>query len=208
MARFCTTIFITFLISTSVLGQTLTYEVMRGGKSMGQSVVKRDKKPNSVSYHLNTKTEFRVIFLIEVEYDLQEEFTKGCLTAGTGFNTLNGSLQKKTELKKRTKDYSLVIDGIHTTISEDSIFDSVSEIYFEEPYDEKKVFSAYFGRYLTFEKTKDHQYVLTSPDGSNTYTYENGICVRVDISRDFATFSQVLQPDMLARVRKKEIKLE
>ncbi len=208
MSRLIATILVTLLIATSLSGQTLTYEVIRSGKSIGQTVVKRVVEQDQTFYLLNTQTEFRVIFLFEVEYDLKEEFAKGCLISGTGFNTLNGSTQKKTWLKQRSADYELVIDGIKTSIAEDSIFNSVSEIYFEEPFDKKEIFSAYFGRHLAFEKIADHQYSLSSPDGTNVYFYENGICVRVDISRDFATFSQVLQPELLARVRKKEIKVD
>jgi len=189
----------------SVYGQSLTYEVIRGDKSIGQSVVKRVIDEEETKYHLNTQTEFRIIFLIEVEYELEETFVNGCLISGSGFNTLNGSIQKKTRQSQLQGKYELLIDGIHTTIEEDSIFESVSEIYFEEPYDGKLVFSAYFGRFLSLKKVGQHQYSLTSPDGTNTYQYENGICTRVDISRDFANFSQVLKPEMLTRVRNKEI---
>ncbi len=194
-----------FLGLTSVVGQTLTYDVIRSDKSMGQTIVERQKTGKEIAYSLNTKTAFRVIFLIEVEYDLQEIFLGKHLQSGTSFNSLNGSIQKKTSIAKRLKDYELIIDGISTSITKDTITESVSEIYFEEPFHGKDVFSAYFARHLKFEKIGDHKYSLTSPDGTNVYTYENGICTRVDISRDFATFSQVLLPEHLANVRKGKI---
>jgi hypothetical protein len=195
-----------FLGLSSVFGQTLTYDVIRSDKSMGQTIVERHITGNEIAYSLNTKTAFRVIFLIEVEYDLQETFLGKWLQSGTSFNSLNGSIQKKTSISKRQKDYQLIIDGISTSIAKDTITESVSEIYFEEPFNGKEVFSAYFARYLNFEQIDDHKYSLTSPDGTNIYTYENGICTRVDISRDFATFSQVLLPELLANVRKGKIK--
>lgn len=189
------------VIQISVFAQKLVYDVIRSGSSMGQTVVNRTVANGQLSYHLNTKTKFRVVFSFEVEYDLVELFEEGVLVSGTGFNTLNGGIQKETKLQRSTRDYELEIDGISTRISETEIRDSVSEIYFEEPHQGKKVFSAYFGRFLEFEKTGEHQYSLTSPDGTNEYYYENGICIKVVVSRDFATFSQVLKPDLLAAVR-------
>lgn len=199
------------IISTTVLlhglsyAQVLRYDVVRNGNSMGVSTVERAFDGSHTIYHLNTQTKFRILFLFEVEYDVIESFYGDKLVSGSSWNTLNDSKQKETELVEKGSVYSLIIDGIHTVIHEDEILDSVSEIYFEEPDHSKKVFSAYFGRFLTFEKIGEHKYSLTSPDGTNVYTYENGICTEVVISRDFATFSQVLQPDLLAAVRNKQI---
>jgi len=183
----------------------LRYDVVRNGSSIGATLVEREIEGDQVTHHLNTLTKFRIIWSIEVEYDLVETFEGETLVSGTSWNTLNDSKQKDTKLSKEDNQYSLIIDGIHTTIHESKITKSVSEIYFEEPEHSEKVFSAYFGRYLTFEKIGEHQYELVSPDGSNIYTYENGICIEVKISRDFATFSQVLQPELLAAVRNNEI---
>lgn len=190
-----------FLVTSSLWGQSLIYDVIRNGESMGVTKVNRRVQNDIISYELITQTEFRILFKFEVEYELEESFQGSVLTTGSGFNTLNGSRQKTTKLNKKDRFYELIIDGIHTKIDEVEIRDSVSEVYFEEPYHNKEVFSAYFGRYLTFEKMGEHKYKLTSPDGVNEYTYENGICTYVKVSRDFATFSQELKPDLLAAVR-------
>lgn len=194
-------------MGSSLYGQRLHYDVVRNGSSMGSTIVERTVSGDRVSYHLNTSTTFRILISFDVEYDLEEVFENGHLVEGTSFNTLNGSLQKETRISQKNGAYELVIDGIRTIVSDPAITESVSEIYFEEPYDGKKVYSTYFARYLSFVKIGVHQYSLTSPDGVNEYTYENGICTEVKISRDFATFSQVLKPDMLADVRSKKIKV-
>lgn len=198
-------LFIGLGITLTGYGQRLTYDVIRNGSSMGLTRVERELVGDRIRHHLNTQTEFRILFAFKVEYDLEEFFEKGVLVSGTSFNTLNGSVQKETKMQKLPDYYELVIDGITTRVAEQQITESVAEIYFEEPYDGKQVYSAYFARYLSFEKEGPNKYSLTSPDGTNVYTYENGICTRVDISRDFASFSQVLQPELLAAVRNKEI---
>lgn len=201
MKLLLSTVGLVFFVFSYATAQRLEYDVIRNDESMGTTLVNRTNANGKVTYLLNTQTEFRVIFKFEVEYELEESFQNGVLTSGRAFNTLNGSTQKKTELAKKAGLYSLIIDGIHTEIHEKEITNSVSELYFEEPYDGKEVFSAYFGRYLTFDKIGEHVYKLVSPDGTNEYTYENGICVNVKVSRDFATFSQVLKPELLAAVR-------
>lgn len=203
--RLIISILLSLCISPLSFGQTLHYDVIRGGKSMGSTVVKREMIGTKTIHHQNTKTQFRLLLSFEVEYDLKETFANGELISGKGFNTLNGTDQKRTDMSKEGDKYSLVIDGIRTVIDEKSIRDSVSEIYFEEPHDGKRVFSAYFGRYLVFIKTGDKTYSLTSPDGTNVYKYENGICTRVDVSRDFANFHFELKPESLAAVRNNKI---
>lgn len=208
MKRTSFLLIIILLTYSSVFGQMLHYDVIRNGESMGTTDVLRKKVGNDILYHLNTKTEFRVVFLFKVEYDLKETFRDGYLIGGTSFNTLNSGVQKQTAMKQANDGYELVIDGIKTHVREDKIQESVAEIYFEEPYDGKAVYSAYFGRYLYFEQVSNHKYQLISPDGTNIYTYENGIVTEVNISRDFANFSQILKPESLAAVRSNKISSE
>lgn len=181
--------------------QELTYDVIRNGSRMGTTVVGRTVDGGLVSYALNTKTSFRVLLSFDVVYDLQETFDHDILVEGTSYSTLNGSMQKETSIKKQEGGYQLVIDHVPTRINDLSIRQSVSQVYFQEPTDGQEVFSAYFARYLPFRKLGDHMYLLVSPDGKNTYHYENGVCVRVDIVRDFASFSQVLRPVHLKEIR-------
>ena len=51
------------------------------------------------------------------------------------------------------------------------------------------------GQYLTFEEVDDHVYKMESPDGTNVYTYMNGICTEVKVSRDFAKFYFRMAPE-------------
>lgn len=205
MKRAPVTLIFGLLTLSSLYGQTLHYDVIRNGDSMGSTVVHRTKSGDKLTYDLITKTQFRILFSFKVEYGLKETFEDGVLINGSGFNTLNGSMQKEIEMRQQGDLYELIIDGIRTEVHEKGITESVSEIYFEEPYHKKTVYSAYFARYLYFEKVGDHQYSLTSPDGVNVYTYENGIVTEVEITRDFANFSQVLKPESLAAVRNKKI---
>lgn len=185
--------------------QVLRYDIVRNGHSIGFTLVEKSVEGDKAVFHINTLTRFRAIWQIEVEYDLLETFRGDTLVSGTNWSTINKRKQKETELAKDGPCYTLTIDGIRTVVHDPGITKSVSRLYFEEPKHREKVFSAYFGKYLVFEKVGDHQYKLTSPDGSNIYSYENGICTEVKISRDFATFSQVLKHERLATLKNNNI---
>jgi L-ribulose-5-phosphate 3-epimerase UlaE len=78
----------------------------------------------------------------------------------------------------------------------------MSEVYFREPTDGKKAFSQHFGQFLQFEKTAEDTYFLVSPDGSNEYKYENGVCTEVKVSRDYGTVYFKIKPESYASIVK------
>ena len=110
-------------------------------------------------------------------------------------------MQKQSEIYVNDHGkYIVKIDDVASNTDEKEIVYSVSKLYTDEPVCKSKVSSQSFGRYLTLTKTDDHTYELVSPDGTNYYTYENGICKEVKVSRDFATFYFRIQPESMIRV--------
>lgn len=151
---------------------------------------------------IKSTVEFRILFSFEVIYALNEKFADGVLVEGNGYNTLNGNYQKETNILKKGNHYILSIDDVPNKIYEDELRYTVSRIYFEEPRDGKRVYSQTFGKWVTFEKVSDNTYKLDFPDGDNYYTYTNGVCTEVMVNRDYASFSFVMKPESLARVKK------
>ena len=163
----------------------------------------RHHDSNVETVKIKSEVEFRILFSFEVIYSLNERFVNGVLVEGSGFNTLNGSYQKQTEISRSGNSYTLEIDGVKSNVQVDSIRYSVSRIYFEEPYDGQRVYSQTFGKWMTFEKVGESTYKMVSPDGDNFYTYTNGVCVEVKVERDYAGFSFIMKPESLARVKNK-----
>lgn len=201
--RITTLTFFGMLFHSSLTGQILHYEVVKGGKSIGTVEVSRTVSDGLEIYRLKNVVEFKMIFTFTVEYALKETFKNDMLWAGEGYNSLNGSIQKETKIEFKDGQYHLLIDGIKGYVEEDdTIRYSVSQVYHVEPEPGQEVYSEYFGRYLQFVKIGDHKYSLESPDGENQYTYEYGYCTRIDVSRDYASFSIEMKPESLAAVRK------
>ena len=198
------TILFLLIVCQVAAGQTLHYEVIKGSKKLGDMSVKRMLSENQVKYEIDSKVTFRILFSFTVDYESTSEYKYGRLIKEYTHNQLNGSTQKKSTIWFDGEKYTLDLDGTRTTLHE-TIKYSVATIYYEEPKDGQKVFSPQFGNYLTFTKVGEHQYEMESPDGINLYTYTNGICSEVKVSRDFAKFYFQMTPESLQAVKQKKV---
>lgn len=166
--------------------------------------VKRTLEENSVYYEIDSKVTFKILFSFSVDYESTSKYEYGKLIKEYTHNRLNGNSQKKSTVWFDGEKYTLDLNGSRTTY-EPPINYSVAVVYFEEPEDGQRVFSPQFGEYLRFEQIADGKYELESPDGTNEYTYTNGICSEVKVFRDFAKFSFVMTPESLVAVKQKKI---
>jgi hypothetical protein len=190
-----------YSVASPLLGQTLQYEVVRGDKSLGEMKAQRYWEGNEEHYHIKSGVEFKLLFTFNVDYEQEEVFVNDTLISGNGYNTLNGSTQKETNLKKDKSYYHIAFDGIDNRLHEEAILQSMSQIHFREPKDGASYFSQHFGQYVTFKKVGTHKYIMVSPDGENEYTYENGYCTKIKVERDYATYYFKMKPETLARVK-------
>lgn len=177
-------------------GQTLTYEVVKGTKNLGEMTIERTRSGNVTEYNINSDVTYRILLAVKIRFTQYEKFIDGVLNWGKSKSTLAGANQKTAKITRDGSGYVCDLNGTNYPVS-DPIRYSITMIYFNEPKDNQKVFSQQFARYLTFKKIGDHKYLLESPDGNNTYAYKNGICQEVKVSRDFATFYFKVQPSSL-----------
>ncbi len=195
-------LYLLYLLPVLATGQSYQYEVFKGDKPIGIMDIKRTENGSVEEYYVKSDVTFKIIFSFTVIFSLEERFENGILKKGSGYNTLNGSYQKKTEIIHQTDDYKLTMDGIPSDIGEEKIDYTVTKIYFHEPEDGQKTYSQTFGRWLTFEKVGNHEYKLSSPDGDNYYKYHNGVCTELDVNRDYGSVRFEMKPESLARIKK------
>ncbi len=193
------TIILLPLLST---GQVLHYDIIKGSKVIGSLEAAQSYSGRSSTISIRSFVEYRLLISFSVDFQLNETFNQGILISGDANNTLNGVTQKESTIKRNGEGYVLMIGGNPNEISE-SIDYSVAEVYFREPKNEMKAFSQHFGRFLPFEKVDANTYRLDSPDGENLYTYNNGVCVKVEIARDFGRLVFKMKPETYARVKER-----
>jgi hypothetical protein len=176
---------------------------VKGSRSLGEMQSHHYISGGKDIYHIKSNVAFKLLFSFNVAYEQKEVFQNDTLREGNGYNTLNESVQKETELSRRTSDYKLSFNGVSNYIREGAITKSMSQIHFREPKNGETFFSQHFGKYVTFEQIDEHRYAMSSPDGENEYTYENGYCTEIKVVRDYATFYFKMKPKTLVRVKNK-----
>lgn len=165
-------------------------------------IVNRIATDSTEEIRFESDVTFRILFAFTHQFTLYEKFTNGQLNWGKALSTLSGRTQKDSKIVAIKDDYLLTLGGVTVPINEEIDY-SVSQIYFTEPHDGQRVFSQQFGKFITFKKVAEHKYLMPSPDGDNYYSYVNGICVDVQVERDFANFTFVMQPEYLLAVKSK-----
>lgn len=140
-------------------------------------------------YNIQSNVGFRLLFAFNVDYTLSETFVLGSLTDGYATSKLNGKLQKHSVVKGDGTRYALNLNGVSSTIDRASISFSIPQLYFSTPPEGATVFSQQFSDFLPIIRIDDNNYELNSPDGKNTYRYEDGVCVEVRVFRTYANFS-------------------
>jgi len=185
-----------FFAASSASGQMLKYDVVKGNKTLGKMTVERQSYNNEVEYHIKSKVVFRILFSFTVDFECTALYRDNILESESTVNKLNGSSQKASELVRDGDNYFHTLNDL-TTTEKGPIDYTIAAIYFQEPYSGQNVYSPQFGQYLKFEEIGDHVYKMESPDGTNLYTYMNGICTEVKVSRDFATFYFRMAPETL-----------
>lgn len=196
MSKLSTILMFLFCAASSASGQMLKYDVVKGTKTLGEMTVERRSYNNEIEYHIKSKVVFRILFAFTIDFECSAFYKNNILERESTVNKLNGSNQKSSDLVRNGDNYLHTLNDL-TTPEKGPIDYTIAAIYFQEPYSGQKVYSPQFGQYLTFEKIGDHVYKMESPDGTNLYTYMNGICTEVKVSRDFATFYFKMAPETL-----------
>ena len=204
MIRLRFIVFALLLVALSpslVQGQHIAYDVVKGDKDIGQMTVDKVISGDQVKITIKNDVEFTLLFSFTSLYWLSETFQNGVLQSGNSYNEFNGRRQKETTLKRNGSKYYIIEDEVSSYFGEKDLAYSVSNFYFTEPKGGQQVFSQWFGKFMTMREESPHVYQVTSPDGTNTYWYKNGICTKVKVSRDFATFYFKIQDESLARLK-------
>ncbi|MEL7147214.1 MAG: DUF6134 family protein, partial [Bacteroidota bacterium] len=87
-------LFVAFFVN----GQVMIYDVVKGSKKIGSVTVEITQENGQTKYKINSHVRFKILFSFTVKYEMEEKFYDDRLTWGKAFNTLNGRLQKESEI--------------------------------------------------------------------------------------------------------------
>ncbi|RPD40641.1 DUF6134 family protein [Chitinophaga barathri] len=170
---------IPFLAAAPADGQTSKYEIRYGNNAIGQLNVKQETSGNNRKISIQSRVQSK--FFQRMELDILAEYHHDILSRSrvTRLSTEQETLTEKTE-----KGYTVLRKGDKkSVITDPQITFCVSDLYFNEPRDVKRVYSETLGRFLEVKLLPDKRYALLMPEGKkNIYRYDKGRLTEVEIN--------------------------
>ena len=157
------------------------FEVRHNGSTKGMMSVIKHIEGNVTNVRLESHFAFRMLIPMSVKAVEEASFTDGIMTFASIDRKVNGKQKARQKLMANGKVYNWTLGG-NKTLPVYPIRLSVLSLYFEEPHNDRSVFSHALGDIIPLTKVKNGQYRLDFPNGNITYyNYAAGICTQVDV---------------------------
>ncbi|MCC6288315.1 MAG: hypothetical protein IT249_10560 [Chitinophagaceae bacterium] len=174
--------------------QTLKYDIIRADKVVGIMNATMKKNNTNVEYVTESKINMTMLVSIDVYNKVSGIFVDGVLHNGGIIRKANGSVKADVQLTLDKGKY-LINESGNVSSLQAVIKYSTACLMFNEPVNNKQVFSEVFKKFLSIKKLSEHTYALQMPDGyQNIYTYKDGYCIEADVKSSMA--------DLLIRLKK------
>jgi len=186
-------LFCLLLLKSYAQESIFEYEVIRKNKVIGHTVVTAIKKPGKVTYKV--AADISISFIKDFNAISQEEtiFENGIMVSSFFSRSLNGEIKGKRNTRLIDSVYQIVENGKKSICNLGKINLTISSLYLNEPLNTNRIYSDNHKQWLKFTQIKAHSYRLDLPDGNHTlYHFENGVCVRIDITQTFFDAQLVL----------------
>jgi hypothetical protein len=174
--------------------QVRLYKVIYKGDEVGTLRFKQLVTGDSVHYKMSSDVQTRFIFRIHVKSTEEAVFKNGKLLYSAVNRTVNGNEKVRRQTLAANNVYHLKREGKASIFNNANIQYNLIRLYSMEPVNINKVYSDNFQQYLPVIKAGAHKYKVELPDGNyNYYTYNNGICSKVDVHHSLYTMQMILR---------------
>ena len=110
------------------------------------------------------------------------------------FQQLNGKEKVNQEIRYINDAYFARTRHAEKKLPDTRICYNLLYIYTREPLRNTAIYSDKYQKFLPVYRLAEHKYQVRFPDGSyNDYSFDNGICTRVDVHHTFYTASMILK---------------
>lgn len=180
--------FLAFATSYSS-AQKLTYKVKVDGKESGTLIANKSGKKNYYTYTIQSNIKTTMLFSVELKYDLKSIVENGKLKSSRLVQLINGVKQTDNTTTQKGSGYIFKDKSGEEKSINSSITFIIPDLYFTEPKNHQLIWSDNHGKFLSMKKDGT-KYLLETGDGQNsTYTYEKGICKKVESTQAFSNIT-------------------
>ena len=164
--------------------QKLTYDIFLFGNKIGQSVIEKNVKSDSITtYTLQSNSEAHIFFTtrkIALHYDIV--YKRNQLYSSYSKNTRNDEVHVTTIQYENTTYIMKREDGAFCI--KPFVDCSTVKLFFAEPCNPKQIFSERLGEYRAIKKTGEGTYEAEMKEGlTYTYHYKNGKLIELEMRK-------------------------
>jgi len=174
--------------------QTREYNVSYKGDNVGNMQLYQNKTGEDVYMKMVSNVQMNFIVNIKVNTEEESLFQSGKLIYSNVSRKVNGKEKLNKQTKATGDTYQTSSGGKPGSINNKLIDYNFSLLYSNEPVDIKIIYSDNFQQFLHIQKVSDHKYKIELPDGNyNYYSFQNGICSKVEVHHTFYTIQITLK---------------
>lgn len=179
-------------ISLSAQTETLYFDVIHSGESIGTLKAEKTVEGVKTIYTSNTNIEYHMFMTIKIDYTYNVIYNADELEQAKVHIMLRGHEKTNVMTKKNGTGYEYFSDNKKEKEINKSIKHSIEKLFFEEPVGVDKVYAEEHGEFHDLKKVGDQVYLKTAPNGhKNKYYYENGSLQKSEVDAGVIEFSIV-----------------
>jgi uncharacterized protein DUF6134 len=173
--------------------KALTYQIVRNGNKVGTLQFSETSVGDMDHLKMESDVKTRFVFTFTAHSNEEAVYYNGVLLRSSIYRKLNGTEKVNKQHQADNKQY-VIHAGERTEVTKNyPIKYSMLSFYSKEPENISEVYSDNFQRFIAIQKTDQHKYKITLPDGSyNNYSYKNGVLNLVEVHHSLYSANIVL----------------
>jgi len=180
--------FSVFLLFICLLssGQTLRYDAILRGHSVGELKVVKEVSDNKTTIETSTHIVAHMLFKITVDVTTKSTYMDGVLIESEAVSKQNGHIHESVYIHKTDNGYSIDVDGEKEQLNVETLI-GADTLYFEEPKSISHTMALASAQYLDIEKGKGGAYFFVHDGKKESHQYKAGVLEEVVIEHKLYT---------------------
>jgi hypothetical protein len=173
--------------------RSLNYQIFRNGDKVGSLHFTQSTVAGMNYLEMESEVKTRFIFTFTASAKEEAVYSNGILLRSSIYRQMNGSEKANKQHQVANNQYIIHAGKKSGVIKNYPITYNMLSLYSVEPLNVDKVYSDNFETFLAIQKTGDHRYKITLPDGNyNYYSYIRGVLNLVEVHHSLYSASIVL----------------
>ena len=182
--------------ATSLFAQqkSIGYAIINKGDTIGQMQIFQKTSGNDIAYSVASTVTTKMLMKVKVDVQEMAQYHNKKLVVSSSQRFINDKPKANKQTKAYGNYYLIRDDDKEDTLALKEITYDFSMLFFKEPAGVKQVYSNYYQTNLPIQQQESHSYKIDLPEGgSNTYYYNNGLCIRVDLHSSLFTAQMIMK---------------